>query len=165
VNHCPTAPRQRWAVSRLTIRTKIALCAGLLAVAAGVAVAFRSPAKPAVEIKFVRYVEDGGAVLAVTNRGKSALLVWRAFHGSNSASCALEAEPELGPFQGMNIVAHPPLPAPTISVQYSPMPSTWRMLAEAVASKVGFSVISTGFVVTVTLPPRETNAPAQPVTP
>jgi hypothetical protein len=103
-------------------------------------------------------------VLALTNRGKSAVLLWRAFHGSNRASVVLEAESDLGPFQDMEIVALPPLPAPpaTISVQCSPLPSPWR---KAVANMAGFKVMSTGFVATVTLPPRETNAPAQPVTP
>src|SRR5881394_2058105 len=67
----------------MTTRTKIGACAGLFAVAVGVAVALRSPSKPAVDGIFVRYEKDGSAVLDFTNRGQSTVNFLYALLGTN----------------------------------------------------------------------------------
>src|SRR5262245_37521356 len=54
----------------MTKRAKLTLCAGLLALVAGVALALVWPRSPQVELTFVRYTNDGAAVLYLTNRGR-----------------------------------------------------------------------------------------------
>jgi hypothetical protein len=152
-------------------RTKILVGVGLLAAAVGV-VWVRSPAKPTLEVSFVRYAA-GGAVLAFTNKGNrpaswdlsSAGVMMRIeTYGDSTHSLS-----DLSPGDGIQLVVRsdvirralpsptpsPPLPA-TLSFQCFPQASPLRQRLEMILSKVGIDIHSTGSVVTVTLPPRET---------
>lgn len=154
----------------MTTRTKLALCAGLLAVAVGVAVELRSPSKSQLEVKFVRYAGNGAALLSVTNHGPSAvrlhssdLFLWWSEYG------VLPREPPLYPIildpgRDMPVRTTPSVSeSAKILVEWLPMRYRFSREIDRLFLKARINLAKT-FVVTVNLPPRETNAP-QPVTP
>ena len=158
-------------------RTKLRLCAGLVVAVLGVAWVLNLPPKPRVKASFVRYADDGAAVLSLTNlenyevrcrvwhvalfseqERRPASLVPSAFHLAAGSDTQLFAWPEEAPS----------LPA-SVSVQcYRSHPTNLRRRIGLLLlnSRTGIHMgMNTGTVATVTLPPRDTNAPAQPVTP
>ena|SRR5947207_10511106 len=157
-------------------RTRILICVGLLT-AVGVALALRSPAKPEFEGRFVRYEQDGSALLAFTNRGRSTIGIGSPMFiqgpGLDYASAPINLR-TLPPGQSMEVLvarAFPPGSAPvpiapsmTVSVVYAPNHSQLRGNIELLLSSIGIQITRSSFA-TVTLPPSGSNAPAQPVTP
>jgi hypothetical protein len=174
---CRSAPGQRCIVSRMTTRTKIGVCAGLLAVAVGGMVGLRSPAKPEVEAKFVRYAQDGGVVVAFANRGPAVVNIgsgkwWRPDSDSRTITNLPDFEYNLAPGEEARLVTTPfstqRIPEDRrLSMRCWLVHSPLRYRIQNLLRKVGVRIIdSSDFVmVSVTLPPRETNTPAQPVTP
>jgi hypothetical protein len=148
----------------MTRRTKLAVCLGLLAVLVVGAVMVRRPAKPDIEMSFVRYATNGKPVLNFTKQGQGP--VWllslnhRGFSDSELSEGAWSLWPliELAPLSGTQVVARffptsPPLVrGETVFVQCMPQPSPLRGLLQVVLSKVGLNIASTGTVCTGTLP-------------
>jgi hypothetical protein len=149
-------------------RTKILVGVGLLAVAVGV-VMVRRPAKPVMEVSFIRYTTDGEPVLNFTNRGQepmrfSALGDWSFWDSASGKATSFLSVPVvvLAPLSGTQVVARLlPMSLPmsrshvkgeTVSAQCVPQPSPLRRRLEDVLSKVGINIASTGFVATATLP-------------
>jgi len=168
-------------VSRMTTRTKIGVCVGLLVVVVvGVMLWSLRAESPAVRVGFVRYM-DGGAVLNFTNQRQSAL----AGFAMNVVFCSERGPPDYFPFFyllprcGTQLVVRPRPTTPppgggiesfaqllawirasratlptTASVLCMEQHSKRRQRVEALLAKVGIDIASTGFVATVTLPPR-----------
>jgi len=162
------AAGQRCTVSRKTTRTKIALCVGLLLLAA--APIWRFLAQPVVEVSFVRYDGPESAVLGFTNRGRSLIhcsgedlsLVARSDPVSRipiSFSPSLDLMPRSGT-QVSVLTKSLELPA-TVALKCFPELLTLRRRVDfVVLNFVGIDIANTGFVATVTLPPRETASPS-----
>ena len=168
----------------MTTRTKMGVCVGLFTLAVGVAWVLNLPPKPRVELSFVRYYEDGAAVLTLTNRGQSIVQCFglnvttlsrrRHFapwfflmpqNGTQFVVYAKVSKPSTGNADlFLSLLRTSDLPA-TASLQCVPGVPKLRLRIESLLIKVGINIRSTGFVATVTLPPRGSNAPAQPVTP
>ncbi|HXJ61446.1 MAG TPA: hypothetical protein VNU68_32800 [Verrucomicrobiae bacterium] len=160
----------------MTTRTKIGLCAGLVVVLA-VGVVVVRPTKPGVKLSFVRYYEDGPAVLTLTNRGESLVtcIAGNVFLYSERrdqnrgfvtyfevlprGGTQLVAYPQpSGPFEGsaerfLAWLRTSEFPTP-VSVRCVPQPSMLRRSIELLLSRVGIGIASTGFVATVDLPAR-----------
>jgi hypothetical protein len=134
-------------------------------------VASLSPAKPAVEVSFVRYGEDGAAVLSFTNRGQEPVRLYPARLWYFPDSASVQEHQSLWPFivvvpqGGTQVVARllpgsqPPLRGEVFYVQCVLLPSNLtfsaklRACLEVFLSKVGIDTIAnTGFVAAVTLP-------------
>ena len=166
-------------------RTRILICVGLLAAAVGVVLVLSLAIGPTVEVTFVRYAEDGGAVLALTNRGSSTALfsstvVFRSIVGGAVLIPEHRLAPRtitnlppiytLAPHEGMQLVAmsspwsslpFAALPS-KLSVICTPEPSPLRRHAEALLHKVGINIDHTVFGAHVTLPPRPMSASPSP---
>jgi hypothetical protein len=157
-------------------RTKILVGVGLLAMA-GVVMVRRPPAKPVVEVSFVRYGTNGAPVLNLTNRGQGAVrlsaLGQRYFSHSESGEVREAGEETwslwppivLVPESGTQLVARPfpasqlPVKGRTVSVQFVAHARVFGWIG-VLLSEFGFNA-NTGFVATVTLP--ETAASPSPV--
>jgi len=157
----------------MTRRTKLWICVGVV-LAVGAVLVRRPTAKPVVEVSFIRYATNGKPVLNFTNQGQGP--VWllslnhRSFSDSELSEEAYSLWPlviVLAPLSGTQLVARflptsQPLVRETVSVQCMPQPSPLRGRLQVVLSKVGLNIASTGFVATVTLPPREKAASPSP---
>jgi hypothetical protein len=166
------------AMSRMTTGMKLGVCVGLLAVAAGVVLVRSHDEAPAVTVSFLRYTDDGAAILNFRNRGRSPVgLQWRArgvmfspkLTPENSSHWSLSAPCVLMPRQETQLVARsvillrhysptalsplPALPA-TVSMHCMPQHSPLRCRIEVLLRKVGINIASTGFVAAVDLPAR-----------
>jgi hypothetical protein len=141
------------------------VCVGLLAVAAGVVLVRSFPAKSPVEVSFVRYADNGPAVLKITNRGQTPLLcasqnAW--LFSDVPPHALLHLNVALMPRSDTQLLASPhasQLPresilGATVSVRCVPQPSKLRQRVEVLLSKVGISIANTGFVASVQLPAR-----------
>ena len=162
----------------MTTQAKLILCAGLLALAVGVAFVCIPAAKPQVELRFIRHTNNNGAVLSLTNRGESALTVLCVYPEvffQTTERYFPETRPEvlLLAHSGTQLVARPspthfivrvatpgePLPPPfplpaTISVRYWPPRSKLQRYAHVALQCIGAVLADTGAVATVQLPPR-----------
>jgi len=151
----------------MTRRTKLWICVGLFVVV-GVVMMRRPPAKPVVEVGFVRYATNGAPVLNLTNRGQGAVrlsaLGHRYFSDSESGAATWPLWPPivLVPQSGTQLVAQPfprsqlPVKGGTVSVQFVEHARVFGWIG-VLLSEFGFNA-NTGFVVSATLPPRETAA-------
>jgi hypothetical protein len=152
----------------MTTRAKLVVCVGLLVLAVGVVMVRKPTAKPQVEVRFVRYESNGAPVLSLTNQGQQPVCfpgmdVWLSSAVSKATFHASPPSFILAPGGGMELVV--PISAGvwpetrgTAVIQYAAQPSKiWRGVEEFL-SEVGVEIASTGFVATVTLPPRETAA-------
>jgi hypothetical protein len=155
----------------MTTRTKIGVCIGLLAVAVSVIWASRPKA---VEMSFVRYQFHGSiAILQITNRTDSAVACWvggnlrREVGGGGQTIYSYDGGTFLLLQGHTNCQTEVPgiRPSSRLCMRCVPEPSALRRRLSVVLNKVGINIMSTPFEVTVTLPRRDTNAPAQPVTP
>jgi len=152
----------------MTPRRKLIVCAGILALTAGVALVCIHAAKPQVELRFVRYASDGTAVLELTNRGHSTVACASAdakvaFRGEQIVSFLPDFD--LMPRSVTRLVAVPissytqassptNLP-PKVSVQCYPQPSELgRRIQAFFLRNMGINTRDTGFVATVQLPRR-----------
>jgi hypothetical protein len=158
-------------VRRLTTRTKIGVCAGLLVVAVGVVWASWPKA---VELTFVRYQSHGSvAIIQITNRTDSVVACWvggnlrREVQGRGRIAYLHDGGTFLLLVGHTNCQTEVPdvRPSSRLCMRCVPQPSPLRHRLLVDLSKVGIDIGVPGFEVTVDLPPRETNAPAQPVTP
>jgi len=146
-------------------RTKLGVCVyvGLLVLNAGVVVVSRVREKRSVEVRFVQYTPDGGALLHITNSLRSSV----DFVPMNGALLSSQDHPEgfmlmerLGAGRDTQLIAWGPggkaAPPFQVSLRFSPLgtPSKLRQRIEVLLSKVGMNIANTGFVATVTLPPR-----------
>jgi len=177
----PSPTNQNTPGGSIRTRTRILICVGLLAVAVGVVLVRSFPPKHAVTVSFVRYTNFGfvqqEAVLAFTNRTRVPVSMASFQQSPLSVVLVPELLPHaaqlprhyvLMPDQGTQLVVYPavlppeapPVPPATISVRCMPQHSDLRERIESLLRKVGINIASTGFVVSVTLPPRE--APASP---
>jgi len=152
----------------MRIRTKLWIGAGLLLLAAGAVIVRSFPEGPAVEVRFVRYMEDEtSAVLRITNRSRSSILCTarnaRLFPEKTPATSDLPTFLYLEPRSSTQFIIRPVslariprsaspsnLPA-KVSVFCLPDPSGLRYRIQGLLG--GISILSTGFVATVTLPP------------
>jgi hypothetical protein len=155
-------------------RAKLALCGGVLAVAVGVVLVLRSfTTEPPAELRFIKYYEDGAAVLTLTNRGRSSVQCWgvnlTTLHRRRHFAPYFYLAPETGTqlvvyaqapkgFAGdadllLGLLRTSALPA-TASMQWVAEVPLLRWRIQELLSKVGIDIASTGFVATVTLPPR-----------
>ena len=149
-------------VSRMTTRSMMWVCVGLLAVAAGVVLVRSLPVKSGVEVSFVRYADNGPAVLKVTNRGQSPLLCasQNAWFYSDVPPRAIQWSVVLMPRSDTQLLASPhasqaeSVLGATVSLRCVPQASKLRQRVEVLLSKVGISIANTGFVATVQLPAR-----------
>ena len=156
----------------MTTRTKIGVCAGLLALAVGVMLVRSSRAKPPVEVRFVRYADERTAVLNLTNRGQSrtSFLALDALLLSTDQPPRLAFFVDLMPGSSTQLVVRPRSSErswptglfATVSVRCVQLPSERRRWIEAVLNKAGINIASKGFVTTVDLPPRAAAAPLLP---
>ena len=162
----------------MTHRTKIWIFVGLLALVAAVVLVLNPSPKSALDAKFVRYTDGGSPVIAFTNNGR-----YRGFLSSAASNVVLLPEFErikdwqdwrrnlfimLQPQDGQELLARAVSPSSkpliwparpsTISVYWRPFPDRQskdlRQRLVVLLSKVGINIVSTGFVATVTLPPR-----------
>ena len=152
----------------MTKRTKLVVCVGLVALAAGVVVVCAPARKPQVELTFVRYTNCGPvtcAVLQLTNRSSARLIVhsrvpfssvlqtspthttfFRLPHGSSTQFVAWPGTSLVLPGEASNqIVAKFPS---SISLAYWPEGILYDLIG--IASSSGES----GRVVSVTIPPK-----------
>ena len=165
-------------------RTRILIFGGLLAIAVGVVVVVVGSwlAPPRVILSFVRYTNYGIAILGATNRAQSPLLC----SGMNveiadASDGRWIHEAERWPFwpDGLavlprgrgELMARPRNPPTAPLLRLPELPTTvsvfchpqiapkWMRIVQVLLNSVGINV-NTGFVVSVTLPPRE--APASP---
>jgi hypothetical protein len=155
----------------VTRRTKLWIPVGLLVLVVG-AVMVRRSAKPVVEANFVRYGDDGAAVLSFTNRGQKPVRLCPAGLWYFPDSASDQDHQSLWPFivvvpqGGTQVVARllpgsqPPLRGETFSVVCWPQPSQLRSRLEFFQSKVGVDITSPRFIATVDLPPRPTPSPS-----
>src|SRR5262245_518085 len=148
----------------MTTRAKLSLCAGLVALAVGVAFVWRRPLAT-VELSFVRYTNQG-VVLCLTNRGEYALPVTCTYpdvavvtvkgpfrgpgqlflHAHCSTQLVAWPSPKPGIMTAIRIIGDPPpppLPA-SISVRYWPVQSAPRLM-RVLLGHVGIAA-STGAV-------------------
>jgi hypothetical protein len=149
----------------MTTRTKRAVCLGLLVLAVGVVLVRSFPARPPLEVSFVRYTEDHAtAIVHLTNRTKSVLICEvsgglrevcdshgrTTFYYFPDAGCTVRLS-RCGECQ-LEVSAAGSLPR--LCIHYRRVRSDLRQRLELHLSKVGINIASTGFVATVTLPPR-----------
>jgi hypothetical protein len=166
----------------MTTRAKLTLCAGLLALAAGVVFVCAPARKPEVELRFVRYTNrppaspelpwgHRGVFLDLTNRGLATVTL---SCGSGEVLCHEQGDlliPTGWPFDltghsGIRFVAWPVSPwpempsaarlSPTIQFRYWATRSPLRLRLELLLWKAWgvVPIAQTSTVVTVTLPPR-----------
>jgi hypothetical protein len=141
--------------------TKIGLCAALLVVVGAGVVMVRTPAhKPAVTVSLVSYADNGRTVvLKFTNNTGVGVRCFGVRRGVGWLT------------QGLYLPAHEAgelranLREQTPQGLYVHCEEVHGWPYHLLDLAVNGGERSTGFVVSVTLPPRETNAPAQPVTP
>ena len=150
-------------VSRMTTRRLMWVCVGFLAVAAGVVLVSSLSEKSAVEVSFVRYADDGPAVLIITNRGKSPLLcdsqnAWLFSHVPPRVllwNVALMPQCEtqlLASPQAFQVIHSPG--GGLVSLRCVPPSSKLRKRVEDLLSKAGISIANTGLVASVHLPAK-----------
>jgi len=168
---CRYAPGQRCTVSRLTTRTKIGVCLGLLAVAVGVALVLSPRPRPAVELRFVRYADEWTAVLNITNRGRSLIhcsgpdLSFIARSGPVSRIPISITRFDLMPRGGTQLsvlTKSMELPAKVSVECFHERLTLRRRMDFVVLNSFGIDIANTGFVVTVDLPPRPTSPSPPP---
>ncbi len=146
----------------MTTRTRIWVFAGLFAVAAGVVLVRSLSAKPAVEVSFVRYADNGPAILKITNRGKPHLLCDspNAWLFSDAPPRALQWNVVLMPQCETQLLVSPKaaqaesLHGWMVSLRCVPSSSKLRKRVEVLLSKVGISIGNTGLVASVHLPAK-----------
>ena len=144
-------------MSRMTTRTTIGVCVGLLALATGVVLVRALAARSRIELSFVRYSDDGVAVLKLTNPNSSPV-----YCGRLNVMLFSEADrystyqPQSGfllkPRSEIRVSAWPP--DSTVSMQCKGEAPDFRDRVAAVLAKVGIRIASEGYVVSADLPAR-----------
>ena len=141
-------------MSGMTSRTKIGVCIGVLALAAGVALLLPRRTSP-LTVTFVGYLEEELAVLSLTNCGRTVIRCDFATRQLFDSNLDLLHWPdyELMPRNGTQVWMWARNPGP-FSIKYAPKPSNLRRCFESLLSTIGIDLASTGFVATVELPAR-----------
>jgi len=156
----------------MRIRTKIGVCVGVIVMLLGFVLASLRTESRAVSVSFVRYETNGAAVLKFDNRSSCTVLC-RAINAQivseqggqpqffvllpprSHSQSAIWAVASIPPSLWLQALPR------AVSIQCKPL--RWRI--QDLLREVGINIGSTGFVVSVDLPPSGSNAPAQPVTP
>jgi hypothetical protein len=117
-----------------------------------------SPAKARVEVNYIEYAHDGPAVVKFTNREQVPVRC-----SSPNAWLFLDVPPRalqqsviLMPRSHTQLLVSPQYleTSTTVSVLCMPQYSKLRQRIEFLLGKAGINIVSTGFVVSVALPPR-----------
>ena len=154
-------------MSRMTTRTKIGACVGLLVLSAGVVWVSSFTAKPAAEVSFVRYADAAKAVVQLNNQSGSEIFYFvpggvRVLGGSlvpteenvsvlpGGTGCIVK----LSARNACQIEVLASESASDLIVRWGRGPSRVRQRLEALLGKDGINIASTGFVATVDLPAR-----------
>ena len=149
-------------------RTRILIFVGLLPVgvavvllAVGVVASFRPG--PAVTVSFVRYAENGSvAILGITNGADSSIHCDVRHEVAERGTIVYSIDPT----RALSLKGHTDGRTEVLGIEPSsrlylfcrPYPSALRQRVDDLLWKVGLNIANPGFVVPVTLPPRDAQA-------